>query len=503
MSESYLNFHLFRSGRHDEFKTRNPNEMNRELRKLLIGEGEEPTGLDTFSKTGALCDAVCGALSQYKLGAIKSKSKWRDVIRGKASLPTFRNNMAIPIRCDDTPEFRTKSKTPRRRMERLDSGDVELDLVIRRQPYPRIVLATGKLHDGERAILNRLLDNSDQLMAGYRQRCFEIKHDERQNIWWLYVTYDFPAEPVKQSDTPIVVGVDLGFACPLYAAISNGHARLGYRQFAAIAARIRSLQTQTMARRRQMLTGGRSSLTADTARSGHGRRRHLQPIEKLEGRIHDAYTTLNHQLSKAVVDFAANHGASVVQIEDLTGLKEHLTGSFLGARWRYHQLQQFLEYKCEQAGITLRKMNPRNTSKRCSKCGHINHDFTRAFRDRNRTSFGTTRFTCAKCEFTCDPDYNAARNLAILDIDKIIATQVQAQGNRSRVGHRWGWRKTEEQFPRWFTTSTKNNLAHMPKNSTACLPIHSRDNRTIKKHLVLQVFHPVNGYKHRILRMVL
>ncbi|MEX2168613.1 MAG: GIY-YIG nuclease family protein [Pirellulales bacterium] len=74
------------------------------------------------------------------------------------------------------------------------------------------------------------------------------------------------------------------------------------------------------------------------------------------------------------------------------------------------------------------------------------------------------------------------------------AELISSRRNRSRVGHRWGWRKTEEQFPRWFTTSTKNNLAHMPKNSTACLPIHSRDNRTIKKHLVLQVFHPVNGY---------
>jgi IS605 OrfB family transposase len=287
-----------------------------------------------------------------------------------------------------------------------------------------VVLQTGKLHGGPRAILDRLLDGTD----GYRQRCLEVKHEESTNRWWLYVTYDFPASPEQELSQERIVGADLGFACPLYAAVNNGHARLGWRHFAGLAARIRSLQTQVMARRRNMLIGGKSSLSADTARSGHGRKRKLRSIEQLEGRIGHAYSTLNHQLSSTLIEFAKNNGAGVIQMEDLSGLQEELTGTFLGARWRYHQLQEYVKYKAEEVGIKLRKVNPRFTSRRCSECGHIVVSFDRKFRDANKTAGYTTKFKCPNCEYEADPDYNAARNLATLDIEGVIRRQCQNQG---------------------------------------------------------------------------
>ena len=263
---------------------------------------------------------------------------------------------------------------------------------------------------------------------GYRQRCLEVKHEESTNRWWLYVTYDFPASPEQGLSQERIVGADLGFSCPLYAAVNNGHARLGWRHFAGLAARIRSLQTQVMARRRNMLTGGKSSLSANTARSGHGRKRKLRPIEQLEGRIGHAYSTLNHQLSSTLIDFAKNNGAGVIQIEDLKGLQDSLTGTFLGARWRYHQLQEYVAYKANEAGIEVRKVNPRFTSRRCSECGYIVAEFDRKFRDANKTAGYTTKFKCPKCEYEADPDYNAARNLATLDIVGMIKRQCAVQG---------------------------------------------------------------------------
>ena len=418
VSEAYLRFHLHRTGQTETYKLASPNELNRRMRDMLLEEKTTEEDLARFSATGAIPDTVCGALTHYKTRAVTTASKWKDVTRGKASLPSFRLTMPIPIRCD---------KAGFRRLERMPSGDVELDLLICRKPYPRVVLETGKLNGGQRAILDQLLDNSQQLVDGYRQRCFEVKHDERSNIWSLFVTYDFPAKPFTGLKSDVVVGVDLGFACPLYAAINNGHARLGYRQFATIAARIRSLQTQVMARRRQMLTGGKSSLTKDTARSGHGRKRRIRPIEQLEGRISDAYRTLNHQLSAAVISFARDHSAATIQMEDLSGLKEHLTGTFLGSRWRYFQLQQFLEYKAKEAGLVVRKVNARYTSRRCSKCGFIHVEFTREFRDRERRQGFVRRFQCPKCEFEADPDYNAARNLSLVDIEGQIAQQCVIQ----------------------------------------------------------------------------
>ncbi len=421
LSENYLAFHLFRTGRAEEFKTTKVGELNRRLREMLASEGEDQASLDRFSKTGALPDTVVGALSHYKIKALTTRSRWGEVLRGKASLPTFRLNMAIPVRCD---------KPAHKRLELTEEGNVELDLLIRCRPYPRVMLATRDkgVGDGAAAILQRLLENKDQSRTGYRQRCYEIKHDERSNKWWLYITYSFPVADPLQPSAERVVGVDLGVSCPMYAALGNGHARLGRREFAAISARVRSLQRQTVARRRDMLTGGRSSLTKDTARGGHGRKRRIRSIEQLDGRINSAYTTLNHQLSASLIAFAGRHGAGVIQMEDLQGLREKLTGTFLGARWRYHQLQQFIEYKAKEAGIEVRRVSPHYSSRRCSRCGWINIEFDRARRDAARRPGFAARFRCPKCEFEADADYNAARNLATVDIVDRIRAQCKDQG---------------------------------------------------------------------------
>lgn len=153
-----------------------------------------------------------------------------------------------------------------------------------RRPYPRVVLGTKNIGEGQEAILQRLLDNKGQSKDGYRQRCFEIKQDRQSKKWWLYVTYDFPAPDTQDLNPDIVVGVDLGVSVPLYAAINNGWARLGRRHFQALGARIRNLQNQVDARRRSIQRGGRVNLAHDTARSGHGRKRKLMPTEKLQGR---------------------------------------------------------------------------------------------------------------------------------------------------------------------------------------------------------------------------
>ncbi len=419
VSEAYLGFHLFRTGKAEQFKIDTVGQLSRRLRQMLLDEGVDEKELGRFSTTGALPDTVAGALSQYKIGGIKSPSKWQQVVRGKTSLPVFRADMAVPVRCDK-PDYR--------RLERNETGDVEVELMICRRPYPRVVLATGTLGPGQQAILERLLANKENSEGGYRQRLFEIKQDSTTHQWWLYVTYEFPAPVAPAGHPDIVVGVDLGFSVPLYAAINNGLARLGRREFQALAHRIRTLQSQVITRRRAIQRGGRVRISQPTARSGHGVKRKLLPIEKLRRRIDKSYTTLNHQLSAAVIAFAKNHGAGVIQVEDLSGLQEELRGTFLGARWRYEQLFQFLKYKAEENGITFKTINPKYTSRRCSKCGFIDVGFDRAFRDSNSTDGKPASFVCRECGYKEGPDYNAARNIATIDIEEKIALQCKAQG---------------------------------------------------------------------------
>ncbi len=419
VSEAYLNFHLWRTGKSEQYQTRKIGELSQQLRKMFQQENHDEEEMNRFSKKGILPDYVVSALYQYKIRAITNPAKWREVIRGKASLPTFRNNIAIPVRCD---------KDEQRRLEKADSGEVELDLMICTKPYPRIVLKTHKLDSGQTAILERLLDNKENVKGEYRQRLFEIKQDQRTHQWYLLVTYEFQQQINSGLKPDVIVGVDLGYSVPLYAAINNGHARLGRRHFQSLANKIKGLRNQTVARRRSILRAGKQSLTKVTSGSGHGRKRKIVSIEKLQNRIDNAYKTFNHQLSSTVIDFAIDNSAGKIQIEDLSGLKEQLMGTFLGASWRYYQLQQFLEYKAEEAGIAIEKINPFYTSRRCSECGYINIEFDRRFRDKNKQSGKPTQFVCPECKYEEDPDYNAARNIATIDIADKIKLQCNEQG---------------------------------------------------------------------------
>jgi len=416
--ENYMRFYQWRTQQTDANDRYKVKTLNRILRKMLIEEkNADEKELSRYSRDGAVSGYICGAFEKTKLSAVKSSSKWKKVIAGKESLPLFKKDLAIPINCSDHQP---------RLIERTQSGEYEVDLRICQQPYPRVLLSTAKISDGQKAILERLVSNETNSLPGYRHRFFEIK--EKRNKWYLSVSYDFPKIDATRLHPNIIVGVDLGWSVPLYAAISNGYARIGYRKLKALGDRIKALQRQTIARRRSIQRTGEQDLSAPTARSGHGRKRILHPIEKLEGKIDNAYKTLNHQLSHCVIEFAKNHGAGLIQVENLKGLAEELSGTFIGQNWRYNQLQEFIKYKAKEAGIEVKEVNPCYTSRRCSECGFIHKEFTFEYRQANKKTDKATMFECPKCGYKAIADYNAARNLANPDIAEKIRLQCKEQG---------------------------------------------------------------------------
>jgi len=424
--ENYIRFHKqirmtqvnSRADSDENYKVKN---LNRILRRMLIEEKQaDEKDLTRYSRYGAVSGYICGAFERIKLSAIKSKSKWREVLRGESALPLFKRDLAIPINCSDhKPSL----------IEKTESGEYEVDLRICQKPYPRVLLSTTKISGGERAILERLVSNKANSLDSYRHRFFEIK--EKKGKWYLHVIYDFPKSETRLHPD-IVVGVDLGWSVPLYAAISNGYARIGFKKLEAFGKYIRTLQKQTITRRRSIQRTAAQDLAAPTARSGHGRKRILMPIEKLEDKIDNAYTTLNHQLSHCVIEFAKNHGAGVIQVENLKGLKDELSGTFIGQNWRYNQLQNYIKYKAEEAGIYFKKVNPCHTSRRCSDCGFIHDDFTFKYRQAHKKTGKSAMFECPMCSKKdgykpLNADYNAARNLAILGIEDKIRLQCKKQ----------------------------------------------------------------------------
>lgn len=144
----------------------------------------------------------------------------------------------------------------------------------------------------------------------------------------------------------------------------------------------------------------------------------LKPLDHLSSKVENFKDLTNHRYSKYIVDLAVKYGAGTIQMEDLSGISKR--DSFL-ATWSYYDLQDKIKYKAEMQGIKFVKVAPRYTSQRCYHCGVID--------ESNRKSQAT--FECNNCGHKRNADYNAAENLTIKDIDKIIEEQLRIQRKAS------------------------------------------------------------------------
>lgn len=418
ISEKYAQSQLARVPSSPAFEARKLAAINKAMRESLIAEGKFTAAqLDTFSKAeGCLSSQVLDPLGTSIIGPQVSGKNWREVMAANSSVPSYKRRIPVCIRCDKPQHKRITSA----------GDDHTLDLAITVGSKIRVLLATRKLDGSQKTILEKLC----QPTSGFTQQSFQISFNERRTKWFLSCVFRFlPSGHVL--DPAVIVGADLGYSCPLFAAVSNDpHARIGRREFDALSQQVKRLQGQTIRRRRLVQNAGRDSFVADTSRGGHGRKRRLKPMQRFEEKINNAYKTLNHQISRRLIDFALQHNAGVIQVEDLTGLQQRLTGTFLGERWRYHELQEMIAYKAKEHGIEVRTVSARYTSRRCNACGFINAEFTDTYRRDNKPATGeVTKFFCPACGVTdVDPDFNAARNLSTANITKLIQAQCKKQG---------------------------------------------------------------------------
>ncbi|WP_194269125.1 RNA-guided endonuclease TnpB family protein [Lactobacillus helveticus] len=93
----------------------------------------------------------------------------------------------------------------------------------------------------------------------------------------------------------------------------------------------------------------------------------------------------------------------VIAIEDLKTKNlqknHHLAKSIANASWR--MFRQMLEYKCKWYGKKLIAVDPKNTSRICSKCGY----------NSGAKPLEIREWTCSKCQTKHDRDINAAVNI--------------------------------------------------------------------------------------------
>jgi putative transposase len=109
-----------------------------------------------------------------------------------------------------------------------------------------------------------------------------------------------------------------------------------------------------------------------------------------------------HRIANGIIEEAAENGCTVIAFEELTGIRDRLSGASWGHKWVFKRLYEYVEYKAELHGINVEQVNPENTSRRCSKCRFTHPD--------NRES---ESFECQKCGHENHADYNAVKNVGL------------------------------------------------------------------------------------------
>lgn len=216
--------------------------------------------------------------------------------------------------------------------------------------------------------------------------------------WFLLVTVEAPdVVPIQPNGT---IGVDLGVTH--LAVTDDGEVFSGERVDAC---------------RRKYNRIRRTCQRAGTKSA----RRKLHRTRKKEGRFR---ANENHVIAKRIVS-KAKGTASAIALENLEGIGGRITVRKADRSrmkgWAFCQLRNFITYKAALAGIPVVAVDPRNTSRTCSECGHCEKG-NRKTRDH---------FECRRCEYCAPADWNAARN--IRDRGEVMRPNVGAADAGGRI----------------------------------------------------------------------
>lgn len=199
----------------------------------------------------------------------------------------------------------------------------------------------------------------------------------RKGVWYFNLVIALP--DAELSTATGVMGVDVGEN--VLCATDTGKVLGG--------GKLRHRRDKYLAHRRRLQANG-----------SHAARRKLRAIS---GREERHVRHVNHVVSKQVVEEALKTGVGEIRMEDLTNIRARIkAGRRVRTRlhrWAFRQLQDFVAYKGDGAGINVVYVRPEYTSQTCCVCGEL----------------GTRRgslFHCHSCGTRLHADVNGACNIA-------------------------------------------------------------------------------------------
>jgi putative transposase len=201
----------------------------------------------------------------------------------------------------------------------------------------------------------------------------------RKGKFWLYIVVSSPdVEFVPNGD---VVGVDFGI---VRTAVASNNQFFGKSSW-------KNKERRYFRLKRALQSKGTKSA-----------KRHLKKLSERTARFR---LDCDHVVSRQLVQ-SVSPGTMIV-IENLMEIRSNTKQSSKQQKraihlWSFNRLRDLLAYKAEMYGCMVVGVDPRHTSQRCSRCGHIHPS--------NR--YSQSRFKCRNCGFELNADLNGSRNIA-------------------------------------------------------------------------------------------
>lgn len=207
--------------------------------------------------------------------------------------------------------------------------------------------------------------------------------------WYLILSHEIDIPEPKTEGC--VVGVDFGLKRLMTATNSNNPKTFFFKG-------------GRFNHRRSCIRRARAAIQSVGTKSS---RRLLRRMSRNEAAVTEH---LLHLASKQLVDYAVSVGAQRIVCENLSNIRDSSLkkGKDLRSkihRWPYAQGQFFVQYKAAAEGIGFELVDPKNTSRGCSRCGHVSAS--------NRKGL---HFKCGQCGHQDDADRNAADNIRLRSV---------------------------------------------------------------------------------------
>ncbi len=240
---------------------------------------------------------------------------------------------------------------------------------------------------------------------------------KKGNRWLGQVIVAYFPQPFKQLEDTTTMGIDLGVNVPACLHIRKDGKP---NPWAMMVGRGRDMLHSRSMIRGDIVRIIRSLRSKNSPLDGAAKEAAKVKLKELRKREKRVMKSASQKVAARIAEAAKRAGAGVWQMEKLSeNIKED--EPWLRRNWAPGMVVDAVRWRAEQLGAELVFVNPRYTSQRCSKCGKISS------KNRPKKKAKAALFECIECGYEDNADKNAARNISIVDIEKIIDEFVEQE----------------------------------------------------------------------------